>query len=338
MTTQTNLSEILRGCTPGRLQSVGLMQVIPLITELVDDRFTAPGQAIVSTTSYGTLVFRNTTPDPLIIPSGAAYVTHHKAQDHALPHAGIVGGKGTKTYHTAACIQQTQGGQMPAEQHQLMILPFPLREKALAGRREHQYQKLWAHISQFNDQMGVPDGRGHLDRYLDKYKQQLEEFVAEFESIPGQVGAIILLNGRVVGVERTPNYHYWQGVWETLIRECYGSLALYYNRLLPSAEVPRTRVPMGGPFTTIEQLFTSLQAAQTSEQAITHQIVGEVLRETMTHEAEDSTGAFVVETWQSQRFIGQTVRDGLKVVYASLVATEAKMKAGAWAEAQPFQV
>ena len=51
------VADVLHGCSPGRIQSVGYMQVIPLVSELSDDRFVSPveGKADVFTTDYGTL-------------------------------------------------------------------------------------------------------------------------------------------------------------------------------------------------------------------------------------------------------------------------------------------
>ncbi len=51
----------LRGCTTGTLQGGGYMQVIPLVSELSDDRFVSPvdGEAEVFTAGYGSLGFRN---------------------------------------------------------------------------------------------------------------------------------------------------------------------------------------------------------------------------------------------------------------------------------------
>ncbi len=55
------VADVLHGCTPGRIQSVGYMQVIPLVSELSDDRFVSPvdGEAEVFTAGYGSLGFRN---------------------------------------------------------------------------------------------------------------------------------------------------------------------------------------------------------------------------------------------------------------------------------------
>ena len=50
------VADVLHGCTPGRIQSVGYMQVIPLVSELSDDRFVSPveGEAEVFTTRWRT--------------------------------------------------------------------------------------------------------------------------------------------------------------------------------------------------------------------------------------------------------------------------------------------
>ena len=79
------LAEVLRGASPGRIQSVGYMQVIPLVSDLSDNRFVSPveAEADVFTTSYGTLGFRNPSDCLLIVPCHAGYVVKQAAQDHA---------------------------------------------------------------------------------------------------------------------------------------------------------------------------------------------------------------------------------------------------------------
>ena len=39
------VADVLHGCTPGRMQSVGYMQVIPLVSDLSDNRFVSPVEA-----------------------------------------------------------------------------------------------------------------------------------------------------------------------------------------------------------------------------------------------------------------------------------------------------
>ena len=53
--TRIEVRDVLRGCEAGRLQSVGYMEVIPLVSDLNDDRFVSPVQcdADVYTTKIG---------------------------------------------------------------------------------------------------------------------------------------------------------------------------------------------------------------------------------------------------------------------------------------------
>ena len=53
------ISQILKGVTAGKMQSVGYMQIIPLVTELVDNSFSAPDNLLTSTLEYGTMVAEN---------------------------------------------------------------------------------------------------------------------------------------------------------------------------------------------------------------------------------------------------------------------------------------
>ena len=221
---QITISEILKGTTAGRMQSVGYMQVIPLISQIEDDRFVSPLETEVSTKGYGSMVFSNPINKVLIVPLHAGYVVKRAAQDHAMSSVGVIGRKRKRTYNTAMCIQQTQGGYIPSGKHKMLILPFSLRESALKVRKKVSYDKLWREISQFNIKMGARKG-AHLEFFLDKFKSELDQFIAEFEPVPNQVGAIILIDGEVVGIEKAPSVSYWLGIWPALIRECYGSLA-----------------------------------------------------------------------------------------------------------------
>lgn len=318
------LTETLRGVSPWKIQTVGLMQVIPLVSDHSDERFAPLNRLTVSTTNYGSMVFQNPTNKPALIPKDAAYVTKQRTQDHALPHVGLVKGGGTIKYSDAACIQSSQGGMMRPDQHELIILPFLIRETALQCRGVKEYSKLWQTISRFNRAMGLRD-TGHVDIFLEQFGEQLARFVAEFEPVPKQVGAIILINGKLAGVERVPSYDYWLQLWPTLIRECYGSLALYAQK---QAETPRplaTRQRLAA-CDTIEELLAAVIQAETAEEEATRQIVRDLLDEPVNVEQESETlGGLQVETLTSRHFVGQCVRDGLQVIYASMVATEQRL-------------
>lgn len=332
------LAELLRGTVPERVQTVGVMQVIPLTSGHSDDRFAMPNRLIVSTSNYGSLIFHNPTGKPALIPKDAAYVTKQRAQDHALPHVGFVAGGERVKYMDAACIQESQGGTMQPEAHELIILPFNLREATLRVRTEKRYNKLWPAIRDFNRVMGLR-ATGHVDIFLEEFGQQLERFVAEFEPIPTQVGAIILINGKVAGIERTPSYDYWLQLWPTLIRECYGSLALYTQKreadfvereadlglAAPEAQILPTRLELG-PADSLADLIEELRRVNAAEDEATRQVVRDLMAEPLTVEREAETLlGLTVETLQSRHFGGQCVRDGAQVVYASMVATEQRL-------------
>ena len=331
------LAEILKGCTPGKIQSVGIIQVIPLVSDVSDDSFVSPNQsATVSTSGYGTLVFKNKTDDTMIIPPQAGYVVKQAAQDHALPHIGIVKGKQTTSFDNAMCIQQSQGGYVASGEHNLMILPFPLREKAHKVRNTRGYDRLWRDISALNSRAGVSSTGGHLEYFLNAFKEQLDRFVAEFEPVPKQVGAIILINGRVVGVERTPSYDYWTSVWSALIRECYGSLAIIEANDYKD-KVPATRVPLRKA-NSVSDLREALKEASDEEYARVKKIVNDIADIDMGQKVDKTVGKVDIEELSSKRFIGQIVRKGETVVYASLVATKEWRDNEEWNEAESFEM
>lgn len=333
------LAEILKGCTPGKIQSVGVMQVIPLISDISDDSFVSPNQsAKVSTSGYGTLVFKNEKKETMIVPPQAGYVVKQSAQDHALPHVGIVKGKQTGSFTNAMCIQQNQGGYVASGEHNMMILPFPLREKAYKVRNTRGYDRLWGDISALNKRAGVQSNSGaaHLEYFFNSFKEQLDRFVAEFEPVDKQVGAIVLINGRVVGVERTPGYEYWTSVWTSLIRECYGSLAIIEANDY-EGKVPATRVPLRKA-QSVSDLRTALNEASNEEYDRVKKIVNDIADIDMDQKVDKTSGDIDVEELSGERFIGQIVKKGETVVYASLVATKKWRDNEEWNEAESFKM
>ena len=335
-----DVREVLRGCDPGRLQSVGYMQVIPLVSDLNDDRFVSPVQcdADVYTTSYGTLGFKNNSESVMIVPCHAGYVVKQHAQDHAMAHAGLVGAASDRRYTTAACIQASQGGFIKKGTYRMLILPHALREQALQKRAEKNYQKLWDDISVFNQRFGVT-GRGHLEYFLKAFKKELDEFVAEFECVPRQVGAIVLIDNRVVGIERAPSTSYWDSIWPSLIRECYGSLAIEAAKShgdRPPDRSPRMQLPI--EIASLEELESLIAKVAAQEDERARATVRELLDEQLDLEYEETVADVTIDTATSQHFTGQVIRDGEKIVYASLPATSAFVESQEWTRAEPFSI
>jgi len=334
------LSEILKGCTPGQIQSVGIMQVIPLVSDISDEKFVSPTMAAkVSTSGYGTLVFNNQAEDTMIIPPQTAYVVKESAQDHAMPNVGVVKGKQTSSFDNAMCIQQTQGGLISSDEHKMLILPFPLRERAHRVRNNRGYDRLWGDIRSLNQRAGISSSgsSAHLEYFLNEFKTQLDRFVAEFEPVPKQVGAIILINGRVVGIEKAPSYEYWTSIWSALIRECYGSLAILESRDSKDGKIPPTRVPLRKA-NSLADLKKALTEASEEEYEKVKTIVNKISDINLGQKVDEDLGDLNIEELSHKRFIGQIVRSGEAVVYASLVATKDWRDNEDWYESPPFEM
>lgn len=343
------ISDMLTGMEAGRLQSVGLMQVIPLtLTDpnLAEDRLVSPATApeagegsssSFSTTSYGSMRFKNETDRILLIPLHAGYMVKQAAQDHAMSSAGLVAKNKTKTWKNAMCIQSSQGGYIREGDYRMLILPYGLRERAMEIREAKDYGKLWPAIEEFNRNMGMAGG-SHLEFFLKQYEKELDQFVAEFELLPNQCGAIVLVGGYVVGFERAPSPEYWATVWEPLIRECYGSLAIFIRSKFPGGVPdPKTRVPidMTG-IDTLEDLERALDTAEEAEEETVRETIRKLLDDPFELEEEEAESDFRVITVSNDQFTGQVVRADEKISYASLFTTKKWAKDQPWREADKF--
>lgn len=314
-----SVDEILCGTELGWAQSVGAMQVVPLLGEDLLDF--APPRVEVRTSAYGTVHLRNGGDRPTIVPTAAGWVIARAAQDHALGGAALVKAGEERVIETAMCIQQTQPGLIEWAQHDLLILPAALRAPALAKRKDIGHSRLWADIERFNQNAGAAGYGGHLARYLERYERELSRFVAEFELVPGQVGALILVNGELCGIERTPSADYWKVVWNPLIRVCYGSIAV----ALAAPEPPSTRHPMRPTRMSLDAIGKALEWAEAAEQAGARDVVKRASADRLQlSRDDDALGPFSLYTAAGDGLRGQVLvhgRGGL--AYASLCSAGA---------------
>ena len=267
-----------------------------------------------------------------------ADVVKQAAQDHAMSHSAILKGLQRKTFETAMCIQQTQGGYISPDKYKLLVLPYSLREKALSVRNLKNYSKLWDDINNFNVKLGANSG-GMLVNFLKKFEKELDHFVAEFEIVPKQVGAIILIDGEVVGIEKAPSYEYWASIWNALIRECYGSRALEVTKSYQGRELPAFKSSLEAEnINTLQDLEDAIKKAKQEQEAIAHKKVRELVDNTFAVEAEEKLEGFEVNTIENIQFIGQVIRDHDKVCYISLVTSQNWVKNQAWYKAPAFSI
>lgn len=323
---KTNLSDLLRGCEVGRVQSVGAMSVIPLISRTEDTRFVPPNGLKVSSPNYGTLTFSNPEPQVAIVPQGIVY-EKTGAQAHTLPHVGLIKGRARQAnYHTAACVQQRQGGHFQTmEAGEIHLMPLLLRVKAFLSRKEGSFGKLWDSIRSFNRVARLPD-EGHVEHFAKHYAKQLDEFVAEFEPVKNQIGAIVIVNGRLAGVERAPNYAFWQKMWRPVIRDCYGGLAIYLREQGQVAVSSPTHLSLSADgLSTISDLRQRYTIVTQREEEGVKSLVRGLLAEPVERSVASNENGMEVADLESQHFVGQMVSEGLETIYATLMATEARL-------------
>lgn len=315
------LSDLLRGLAPGRMQAVGLMQIIPLVG--AETAGYAPADAVtVASPDYGVLDFRGDGSGHVIIPSGAAYLTKERKQDHALPHPGLVRKRdGVAHYNSAACIQSSMPGHMESAKRALNIMPFALRAAGLRVQNEKGFQKLWGSIERMNHAAGLT-ATGHLDVFLNHFAAQLDQFAAEFEPVPEQLGAIVIVNGAVAGIERSPTYEHWLSVWKPLVRDCYGSHAMLTGQTVKSP--PGNRFALGA-CSSLQDLAMRLGLVRSQEDEATRAIVRGLMAETFeaTYAPQPQDEIRVYDVSGAQ-FTGNAIIDSDSPVYLSLLANSAK--------------
>ncbi|MHC9544320.1 MAG: DUF6569 family protein [Vulcanimicrobiota bacterium] len=335
---KTTVAQLLRGCEAGPMQSAGIMQIIPLLSDIEDRGIISPVNARFRTEAYGTMIFENPSSSIMLIPCHTGYMVKQSAQDHAMGHAALVGSESTVSFDTAMCIQQTQPGFIAPGNYDMMILPFPLREKALQARREKKFNKIWNDILDFNRELGIDRSQAHLEYFFTSFERELNQFVAEFEWIPRQVGAVILVEGNVAGIERSPSAEYFQSVWEPLIRECYGSLALKAARK-GEAAIPSSRVSLNlDSIRSFNDLRKALADAEEKEAEIARRTIRELMDEPFYYEEEEKLEKYTMETVGNSQFVGQLVRDGDRVCYLSLITSDEWRKKKEWETAKPFVI
>ncbi len=221
------LRDYLAGFEPKQPQIVGNMAVIPLVNSQIEFSGIAGAENVrlKKDPQYDRLELAPFEDELTIVPNGYTIITKEKAQDRTVPAVHIL--DKNKTVQ-AYCVQSTQGGHMnPAnlEQQTIRLLPLAIRQYAHnVYKKDQAVGALWGKLGEINRELGV--GGDYLIRFFERFQQDLEQFVAQFEPIPGQRGAIVLINGKVVGIDIMPSTTAFFNIWEMLIRDCYGAEAI----------------------------------------------------------------------------------------------------------------
>ena len=231
-----DFSEMLKGCRPVKdkdgnivVQSIMNMQVVTLTTDKefsLDERFGNPLTALqASNSSYGQISFTNKEGKEVILPTQMAVLTKQSAQNHGMTKAGYLEKFASTTYHDAGCVQGGQTGYFRGTQ-EFRMLPITMREMVFdTVGQPSSYGRIYPAIQKLGQETQSNAGN-YLNIYFDKYDKKLEQFIAHFERPKNLIGIIVLIDGEIVAIDKFPSFTYAEQVWDTMIRDCYGSLAI----------------------------------------------------------------------------------------------------------------
>jgi hypothetical protein len=273
-----HLRELLAGFEPRPPQSVDNMTVIPLICTETEFRGIggAENVALAKDTDYNSLHLEPIEQKLTIVPNGFTYLTKESAQDRTVPRTQVLT---TTSEVQAYCVQSRQHGNMQAknaDQREVRLLPLAIKHHAFSiAPTSRQCGGLWGKLGAYNDRLGVQGD--YLVSLFTQYQAQLEAFVAHFEPLPAQRGAIVLINGRVAGIDIFPSHAAYLGIWEKLIRDSYGTEAIYAKSEFRVSQL----FPLEEP-TKLEDLTRVVSAQAAAERDWAYGIVTECLNQTVT--------------------------------------------------------
>ena len=192
----------------------------------MDDRFVNPLTSVqAGNSSYGQISFANKQNKEVILPTQMAVMTKQSAQNHGMIKAGYLAKNANVIYHDAGCVQGGQTGYFRGTQEFRMI-PVTMHEMLFDSIGQGGgYSRIYPAIQKLGQDTQSNAGN-YLNVYFEKYDKKLEQFIAHFERPKNLIGIIVLIDGEIVAIDKFPSFTYAKQVWDLMIRDCYGSLAI----------------------------------------------------------------------------------------------------------------
>jgi hypothetical protein len=315
--TPTSFADLLQGRVCGAAVRWGHLEMVPLFGSACAAGAFAPPESslrLTKVTNYGEMDLENKSKLPTIVPLHLGYF-QKAAQNHAMCVSALLKAGESREFKDACCIQAAQGGYIEEADERFIILPQPLRDKALALRGKNDYSKLWGDISTFNNRLGLKQ-RGHLDELKRAYQPELLRTVYHLEPYPEQTGAVFLCNNMVVGVELAPDAAFWGELHTPLVMYCYAPLRLVND-------VAGT-VPWGGEslvvdnLTGLEDLESRWRDLVARRQERVNGLMEKLGALQIQTEVEQRQGQNQLLTVEMENFVGQMVLQDEKPAYVSL--------------------
>jgi len=229
-------TELLKGCRPIKdregniiIQTIMNMQLVCLTTDKeysLDERFANPLAVLdASNQTYGQITLKNKGAKETLAPTQMAVLTKQSAQNHGMVKSGYIPANSTVTFNDAGCVEGSQCGTFRGTQ-EFRILPVTMREMLFdAVGKTSGHGNIYPAIQKLGRDTQSNTGN-YIDKYFNKYDKKLEQFIAHFERPEKLIGVIVLIDGEIVAVDKFPSFTYAEQVWDLMIRDCYGALAI----------------------------------------------------------------------------------------------------------------
>lgn len=301
----------------GMPQQSGPMTVVPVFGPDRQTGFTGPmsGLKLSQVTGYGSMELANPGETGVaIVPLHMGYI-QDQAQNHALCRSAFIAAGQKLLFEDACCVQAAQGGYLEGREQWFFILPVQLRDRALQLRGEQSYSKLWEDIAVLNQQFGLPD-RGHLEQIITKQRPFLTQYQSRLELLPGQTGALFLINHKLAGIEIAPSAAYFAEMWMPLTCFCYGTAAMYLEQKTPL----KTGEVAPFPARNLTELRQQLEQSRTQLRQKVQNDLAQTPKEMFELTEEERFLEMRLHTATSENFAGQFVQEDGQVLYASIFA------------------
>jgi hypothetical protein len=309
----------LAGYRLGEPQRAGVLTVLPVFGPsypgVVSPR---TGIKLNRVDGYGRVELSNTTGSGVaIVPLHMGYI-QDGAQNHALCRSAFLAAGQTLMFADAACVQASQGGYLAEREQWFFVLPWELRDAALASRGVESYSKLWPAIITLNHEYGLP-ARGHLEQVLSRQRAVLTQYRSRLELVPEQLGALFFLGERLVGIEIAPDPRYFAEMWMALVCFAYGPAAWRASALVDAAPYAAAE-----PFAaeTLDGLRVALAESRRATVEQVHGWLAQAPWRPAELVEEERYLGLRLSTVADGPFGGQLVTDDERLVYASLYARD----------------
>jgi hypothetical protein len=312
----------LSGYRLGQPQRAGALTMVPVFGPeypgIVPPR---TGIKLARVDGYGRVVLHNSGESGVaIVPLHVGYI-QDGAQNHALCRSAFLAAGQELLFADACCVQAAQGGYLAGQDQWFFVLPVELRGAALDLAGVPGYSKLWPAISALNQRYRLP-ARGHLEQILTRKRAELTQYRSRLELLPGQVGALFLIAGRLAGVEIAPDARYFAELWMPLVCFAYGVAALHAPRQDAPVAEPAGAAGTADQASTVEELRVALE---TDRRAVTEEVRAALADAPWQPTELVEQERFLdlrLSTVQGAGLAGQLVNDADRLVYASIFARE----------------